>query len=110
MDSIGPAMVIIFLIVVYMIPTFTAISNDHRNKAGIFVLNLFLGWSLVGWVAALVWAISKGSDEDGHTRITDNSEHQGVDVYSKIERLSALKEKGALTQEEFDKEKAKLLS
>lgn len=30
-----------------------------RNKAdatGIFLLNLFLGWTLIGWVAAFIWA------------------------------------------------------
>jgi hypothetical protein len=25
---------------------------------GIFLLNLFLGWTVVGWVVALIWAIT----------------------------------------------------
>lgn len=108
MDSIGPAMVIIFFIVIYFIPTFTAMSNHHRNTSGIFVLNIFLGWSLIGWVAALVWAISKS--EPATVDSLESSDKNDGDNYSKLERISALKEKGAITQQEFDKEKAKLLS
>jgi hypothetical protein len=30
----------------------------HRKQAfgGIFVLNLLLGWTVIGWIAALIWA------------------------------------------------------
>ena len=39
---------------VYLVPSFIAISK--RNAAAIFALNLLLGWTLLGWVVALVWA------------------------------------------------------
>jgi hypothetical protein len=29
----------------------------HRNLAAIVVLNLLLGWTFLGWVGALIWAI-----------------------------------------------------
>jgi hypothetical protein len=29
----------------------------RANTGAIFALNLFLGWSLIGWVIALVWAL-----------------------------------------------------
>jgi predicted RNA-binding Zn-ribbon protein involved in translation (DUF1610 family) len=41
---------------IYFIPTLVAFERFHRNRGAIFVLNLFLGWTLVGWVATLVWA------------------------------------------------------
>lgn len=44
---------------VYLIPTFVAANVKHHNAAAIFVLNLFLGWTLVGWVLALVWSLTK---------------------------------------------------
>jgi len=34
---------------------------DFRNSkytAGIVILNLFLGWTLIGWIAAFIWAVS----------------------------------------------------
>ena len=41
---------------VYFTPTLVAFGRDHYNRGAIFVLNLLLGWTLFGWVAALVWA------------------------------------------------------
>lgn len=49
---------LIFLGVLYFIPSFVAGNRHHRNQGSIFILNLFLGWTLVGWVAALVWSAS----------------------------------------------------
>ena len=43
----------------YFLPAIIGLCNGHPHNAGIFLLNFFLGWSLVGWVVALVWAVSK---------------------------------------------------
>jgi hypothetical protein len=40
----------------YFLPTI--IGWHKRNAGAIFVLNLLLGWTLVGWVVALVWALT----------------------------------------------------
>ena len=40
----------------YWVPTLAANSNRHRNRAAIGMLNLFLGWTFIGWVVALLWA------------------------------------------------------
>jgi hypothetical protein len=40
----------------YFLPTIIAAICKHRNSGAIFVLNLFLGWTFLGWVVALVWA------------------------------------------------------
>ena len=42
----------------YFLPAIVAGSRHHRNGAAIFCLNLFLGWSLIGWVVALCWALT----------------------------------------------------
>jgi hypothetical protein len=41
----------------YFLPWFVATRRNHRNEAAILIVNLLLGWSLLGWVAALVWAL-----------------------------------------------------
>lgn len=46
----------LFLIVLYFVPFFIAACRGHRNAAAIFTLNLFLGWTAIGWVIALVWS------------------------------------------------------
>jgi len=40
----------------YFLPTIIARSRGHHNTMAVFVLNLFLGWTFVGWVVAMVWA------------------------------------------------------
>lgn len=41
---------------IYFLPTWIAWGRNHFNVLPIFVLNLLLGWTFVGWVLALVWA------------------------------------------------------
>jgi len=40
----------------YFLPWIIAAARRHRNTSAIFILNLFLGWTFLGWVVALVWA------------------------------------------------------
>ena len=50
----------------YFAPSWVAHTRAHPNMAGLAVLNLLLGWTVLGWVATLVWAFSrKGAVERG---------------------------------------------
>jgi hypothetical protein len=40
----------------YFIPSIVAKGRHHRQSLAVFILNLFLGWTCLGWVIALVWA------------------------------------------------------
>ena len=42
----------------YFLPSVIAAIRQKRNAFAIFMLNLLLGWSFVGWVVALVWSLS----------------------------------------------------
>lgn len=44
---------------IYFAPTTIAHYAKKRNFGAIFFLNLALGWTLVGWVVAMVWAMAK---------------------------------------------------
>jgi Superinfection immunity protein len=50
------------LLMAYFIPTIVAARRLHRNRLAILMLNIFLGWTLIGWVAALVWACTSDVD------------------------------------------------
>ncbi|QCG97805.1 superinfection immunity protein [Azospirillum sp. TSA2s] len=58
----GPdgALLIISLIciAIYFLPTIVAVNRDHTSKGGVIVINIFLGWTFLGWVIALAWAFS----------------------------------------------------
>ena len=48
--------------VVYFLPTLVAESHRHRNSSAIMLINFFLGWTILGWVGAMVWAIYRERD------------------------------------------------
>lgn len=52
-------------ILFYLVPTLVAHNRKHHNLGAIFALNLLLGWTLVGWVAALVWALTRPAPAPG---------------------------------------------
>lgn len=43
--------------VAYFIPSIIAYQKRKANRAAILAVNVFLGWTFVGWVVALVWAL-----------------------------------------------------
>lgn len=43
-------------LVLYFLPSIIALIRSKRDTLAIFLLNLFLGWSVIGWFVALVWA------------------------------------------------------
>jgi len=43
---------------IHFLPTIIAALRHSRHVAGIFLVNLFLGWTVVGWVVALIWAVT----------------------------------------------------
>jgi hypothetical protein len=50
---------LIFGILLYFLPTI--IGRHKRDVMGIFVVNLLLGWTVIGWIIALIWACSSES-------------------------------------------------
>ena len=42
----------------YFIPAIIAFYRGHQSVIGVFLLNFFVGWTLIGWVVALVWSMS----------------------------------------------------
>lgn len=44
---------------IYFLPTTIADEKRHKNTTAIFVVNLFFGYTVIGWVIALVWALTE---------------------------------------------------
>lgn len=49
----------IFGFIIYIIPTIVAYSRNTLNKNTVFVLNLFLGWTVICWIICLAMAFTK---------------------------------------------------
>ena len=53
-----------FILAIYFTPSIVASNRKHRNKTAILILNIFFGWTLLGWVGALIWAVIRIKKED----------------------------------------------
>jgi ABC-type transport system involved in cytochrome c biogenesis permease component len=52
----------IIILLVYFMPTVIALLSKKKNNLAILTLNLLLGWTVLGWIIALVWAVTKDSN------------------------------------------------
>jgi ABC-type transport system involved in cytochrome c biogenesis permease component len=50
---------IIGLLIIYAIPICIAILRKHKYKLYIILITCLLGWTFIGWVIALMWALSE---------------------------------------------------
>ena len=46
---------IIAMLAIYFVPSIVAWGKPQFGA--VFLLNLLLGWSLIGWIVALLWAL-----------------------------------------------------
>jgi hypothetical protein len=47
---------LIIVALLYFLPLIIAVSRKVRNQGSVLVVNLFLGWTLIGWIVALAMA------------------------------------------------------
>jgi len=52
-------MAILIFSLFYFVPSILAMIRHHHQRSAIFVLNIFLGWTIIGWVGALVWSFTE---------------------------------------------------
>ena len=116
----------------YFLPTIVAVARRKNSIVGIFLLNFFLGWTLIGWIGALIWALSSDrqpmiivnnpqpappppppSPVQSHSYTHVTIKKPGVPTQQeKLDQLRQLKQlfdEGVLTEEEFNRQKAAIL-
>ena len=58
-------LVLIFLsLILYFLPALIAWYNNDKNTIWIFLLTLTTGWTTLGWILALLWAILERDGSD----------------------------------------------
>jgi hypothetical protein len=120
----------ILAIILYFIPTIIAYRRDHAYKGIIFAIDLVLGLSGIGYLAALIWALwpeekslldpllgnptglgarnvgdTFGSKKAGEVR----GEVQEKDMTIELEKIGKLYKDGNLSREEYDSMKKKII-
>ena len=116
----------------YFLPTIIAVLRRKTSAVGVFFLNLFLGWTFIGWVGALIWALSADRQPtiivnnapssapppsfspppSPHNYTNVTMRKQAATQQDKIDQLRQLKQlldDGVLTEAEFNRQKAEIL-
>ena len=102
---------ILLAIVFYFIPTF--VGNGKRNIDAIFTLNLLLGWSVIGWIVALVWATTAEPPVPIRSSKADSVKALALpkkSISEELESLQRMKDAGHLTHDEHQMAKNKVLA
>lgn len=47
------------LLILYALPCIVAANRKHANLGAITVLSILLGWTVLGWIGAMVWAFTR---------------------------------------------------
>lgn len=45
----------------YFLPTIIAINRSANRHATIFFINLIFGWTIVGWIATVIWVVAQNA-------------------------------------------------
>ena len=80
----------------------------HNDKIPIFIVNILLGWTFIGWVVALVWSFTSNTENQA----TNNQDRINNDdsLINQLERLKKLHDTNVLNDEEFQEQKHNLLN
>lgn len=128
MDTVGSGSPVVGIVVfvVYFIPAIVAIVGRHRRWLLITLIDLLFGWTVIGWIIALALLATGRRQQPPPPPPPPPAAGQGglpapippspppaagpaESRVEQLERLAALRDSGALTDDEFAAEKAKLL-
>lgn len=96
-------------LILYFLPTIVAALRSHPSIGGILAVNFFLGWTCIAWIICLVWAASDTNRYTGSYPPYNPSADSQDRVIHQLRQLQQLRDEGALTEEEFNRQKATIL-
>jgi hypothetical protein len=71
--------VLIVATLIYFLPTVIALARGHLSTLAIFLLDLFFGWTVIGWLFALIWSCT-GNVAANYYR----ADPQVIDPYARV--------------------------
>lgn len=57
----GGLLLLILFVCVYFLPYINAVIRKHSKAPAIMIINLFLGWTLIGWVLVFAWSTTENN-------------------------------------------------
>lgn len=59
MDGAVIGWIFLISLISYFLPTIVASFRSAKRRALIFAINLVFGWTIIGWIATLIWAMTR---------------------------------------------------
>ena len=78
--SIGALALVLSIIVTYTVPSIVACLTVSPSRTAIYFLNWFLGWTGIGWLIALLWALSGADARKGNLKYREDAEPEDSSV------------------------------
>lgn len=88
------------ILYIYMFPSILAYKKNNTRLNQIIIINIFLGATVIGWVAALVISVDKKLANGGGDKNIEN----------KLGEIKLLLENKIITQEEYELKRKEILS
>lgn len=89
---------IAIMVYLYLLPGQVSWWRKHPSKWAIIVTNIVFGWTMIGWVVALIWALGKKES----VVMVPATGASGKSASEKIAEAKSLLDTGTITQAEFD--------
>jgi len=55
--KIGIPVAVLLMLIGYLMPTIIAAKTGHPNLVIIILLNIFAGWTAIGWIVSMFWSV-----------------------------------------------------
>ncbi|MGA8402648.1 MAG: superinfection immunity protein [Stellaceae bacterium] len=49
-------LMVLAIALLYMLPTLIAFGRGYSHRQDVAVVNILVGWTLIGWIAVFLWA------------------------------------------------------
>ena len=107
-EKVGMTVVMLFafLACAYFAPCIVAAARHKANAGGVVLVNVFLGWTLVGWVVALAMACTGPTEGDLQAVRSVLAPHAHA---KKLARLQQDYAEGLLTDKQYEKKCRQLM-
>ena len=94
------------LVALYLLPIYEASKRRHPSIVPISLIDIFLGWTVVGWIAALVWAVrrpepaaaSEDNENDPYVVVEEPSRYPANSAAESLRELAKLRAEGTISE------------
>jgi ABC-type transport system involved in multi-copper enzyme maturation permease subunit len=86
----------------YFTPTLIASYRKKKNTTAIGVFNFFAGFTIIGWIICLVWALKYDKEQNLIVNnYQNNQDKKEASLPEKLRMLNQLKSEGLITELEY---------